>query len=185
MTTALAALDAVVVTWGEHGEKRYALGEILRLPGKTPQLDSNLPPGELIIAVEIPPFAGLSHYLKARDRASYAFALVSCAVAIDLEDGKITRARIALGSVAHRPWRTPTAEAMLQGQSPSVELFTAAAELALQGARTYAMNGFKVPLAKALIRRALLETTGLKPLQGPAGTAFAASVGGHAIHNLE
>ncbi len=184
MTTALSVFDAVLVTQGPSGEQRYALDDILRLPGEKPQLDSNLPHGELIVAVELPPFSGASHYLKARDRASYAFALVSCAVAVERDGDKITRARIALGSVAHRPWRLPAAEAMLAGEKPCIETFEAVAEAALQEAHTYAMNAYKVPLAKALIRRALLEVTGLKPLQGPAGTVFAANVGGHAIHDL-
>ena len=92
-------------------------------PGDRPQLDSNLPHGELIVAFELPPFSGASHYLKARDRASYAFALVSCAVAVEMDGDKIARARIALGSVAHRPWRLPAAEAMLAGEEPRTEIF--------------------------------------------------------------
>ena len=184
MTTALSVFDAVLVTQSPPGERRYALDDILRLPGDKPQLDSNLPHGELIIAVESSPFSGASQYLKARDRASYAFALVSCAVAVEMDGDRIIRARIALGSVAHRTWRLASAEAMLVGEEPGLEVFEAVAEAALQEARTYSMNAYKVPLAKAPIRRALLEVTDLKPLQGPAGTVFAANVGGHAIHDV-
>ena len=184
MATALSVFNAVIVTQGPDGEKRYALDEILRLPGDSPHLDSNLAHGELVVAVELPPFSGASHYLKARDRASYAFALVSCAVAVEMQDDRITKVSIALGSVAHMPWRVPTAEAMLVGEKPTAEVFTAAAEMALRDAQSYAMNTYKVPLAKALIRRALLEVTGMKPFQGAVGTAFAASIGGHAINDV-
>ena len=135
------------------------------------------------MAIELPAFTGKSHYLKVRDRASYAYALVSCAVALEMDRGRITTARIALGSVAHKPWRVRPAEVMLEGQQPSRDLFEAVAARALDGAQTYPMNAYKPMLGRALVLRGLLQTSGLEPLAGPAGTAFAASVGGIAgIH---
>ncbi len=179
MAVAMAAHEAVLVIEGPQGERRLAFEDLHRLPGTTPERDTNLAQGDLITAIELPAFAGNSHYLKVRDRASYAYALVSCAVAVELaDDGRITQARIALGSVALKPWRARAAEALLAGQLPGRELFAAAAERALAGARPYPMNQYKVGLGRTLVQRALLETTGLEPLQGPAGTAFASSVGG-------
>ncbi len=134
--------------------------------------------GDLIVAIELPAFTGNSHYLKVRDRASYAYALVSCATALEMDGDRVATARIALGSVAHKPWRVRHAEAMLDGQPPSEELFRRAAAAALEGAKTYAMNGYKPALGCALVERALSETAGLSPMQGQPGTASAASVGG-------
>ncbi len=178
MAVAMAAHEASLVVEGRNGTRRIAFEHLHRLPGDDPSRDTNLAPDDLIIAIELPPFRGTSHYLKVRDRASYAYALVSCATAVELNGDRIARARIALGSVAHKPWRLPAAETMLQGQRPSEELFRRAAEAGLQGARAYAMNAYKPELARVLVTRALSETTGLTPLQGPAGTAFASSVGG-------
>lgn len=183
MAVALAAHEAVVVTQSAYGEKRYPISDLLRLPGDAPHIDSNLLHGELIVAIELPPFHGASHYLKVRDRASYAFALVSCAVAVEMKGDRIDKARIALGSVAHKPWRVPLAEAMLEGRNAEADLFRQAAAVALESARPYAMNEFKIPLARELIARGLLQATGLAPMEGVAGTAFAASVGGVAVNN--
>lgn len=179
MAVAMAAHEAVLVVEGPRGSRRLAFEDLHRLPGETPYLDTNLAQGELIVAIELPAFAGNSHYLKVRDRASYAYALVSCAVALQIDAaGRIATARIALGSVALKPWRAHTAEELLAGQRPGRELFAEAAAQALDGARPYPMNGYKVGLGRTLVQRALLETAGLEQLQGPAGTAFASSVGG-------
>ncbi len=179
MAVAMAAHEAVLVVEGPRGSRRLAFEDLHRLPGETPDLDTNLAQGELIVAIELPAFTGNSHYLKVRDRASYAYALVSCAVALELDgDGRMATARIALGSVALKPWRVRAAEELLIGQSPGRELFAEVAARALDGAHSYSMNGYKVGLGRTLVQRALLETAGIEPLQGPAGTAFASSVGG-------
>ncbi len=178
MAVAMAALEAVIVVQSASGERRIAFEDLHRLPGEDPSRDTNLAPDDLIVAIELPMFVGRSHYLKVRDRASYAYALVSCATAVAMDGDRIGKARIALGSVAHKPWRLPAAEAMLEGERPSAELFRRAAAVGLEGARSYPMNSYKPELARVLVARGLAETTGLEPLQGPAGTAFAASVGG-------
>ncbi len=178
MAVARAAHAAVSVVEGRDGERRSACEDLHRLPGDDPARDTSLRADDLIVAIELPPFSGRSHYLKVRDRASYAYALVSCAVAVEMDGDRIARARIALGSVAHKPWRLPAAEVLLEGERPSEELFRRAAEVGLEGARTYSMNNYKPELARVLVARGLSETTGLAPLQGLAGTAFAASVGG-------
>ena len=133
-----------------------------RLPGDTPERETNLAPDELITAVDLPahPFAARSHYLKVRDRASNAFALVSVAAALDLEGGKIKTARIALGGVAHKPWRATEAEEMLAGKAAGEAVFRAAAEAALAGARGYRFNNFKIELARRTIVRALTTVAG-------------------------
>ncbi len=178
MAVALSALDAVVQTQGPRGKRSIAFPEFHRLPGNTPQFDTVLGQGELITSIDLPAFTGRSHYLKARDRASYAFALVSCAVVLEMDGGTIRRARIALGGVAHKPWRTPEAEAMLAGKTPSEALFRDAAKAAFASAKPLKDNAYKIPLGQNLMVRALMETSGLLPLQGPAGTAFASSAGG-------
>jgi len=157
MAVALAALDAVVHLQGPDGERQVPLVDFHRLPEDRPDVDTVLRPGELITAVELPPmpFARNSHYLKVRDRASYAFALVSVAVAVDLDDGKLRDLRIALGGVAHKPWRVPDAEAILRGQAPTAELLARAGEAAVDGAQAYAHNGFKIELARRAVVRAL------------------------------
>ncbi|WP_069638430.1 FAD binding domain-containing protein [Burkholderia sp. PAMC 26561] len=185
MAVMLAALDAVVVTRSRVGEERFLINDLLRLPANEPGLDSNLPHGSLIIAIELPMFGGISHYLKVRDRASYAFALVSCAVAIDLHDGRIDHVKIALGGLAHKPWRAREAEEMLSGHIPSDELFRSAAQLALTGAKYFSQNNFKGPMAIELIARGLLEAAGLEPLSGPAGSVFAANIGGVAANHVQ
>ena len=178
MAVSMAAHEAVIVIHSKAGERRIAFEDLHRLPEHDPSRDTNLACDDLIVAIELPAFHGKSHYLKVRDRASYAFALVSCATAVEMDGDRIANARVALGSVAHKPWRLSATEAMLRGERPSEELFRRAAEAGLEGARTYTMNSYKPDLARVLVARSLSETTGLTPLQGPPGTAFAASVGG-------
>ncbi|RAK62375.1 FAD binding domain-containing protein [Hymenobacter edaphi] len=178
LAVALSALDARVQTLGPRGPRTIAFPELHRLPGDTPHLDTVLAHGELITSIDLLAFTGRSHYLKVRERASYAYALVSCAVALEMSGGKLQRVRVALGGVAHKPWRLPAVEAMLAEQPPSEKLFRAAAQAAFADARPLKHNAYKVPMGRDLLVRALLETSGLRPLQGPAGTAFAASVGG-------
>jgi xanthine dehydrogenase YagS FAD-binding subunit len=158
MCVALAALDAIVRVRGPNGEREIAFNDFHRLPGNTPQRDTNLAADELIIAVDLPamPFARRSHYLKVRDRASYAFALVSVAAALNLSaNNKINDARVALGGVAHKPWRASAAEKKLIGQDANEETFRAAAEAELAAAKAYKYNAFKIELAKRAIVRAL------------------------------
>jgi len=157
MCVALAALDAIVRVEGLRGERTIPMGEFHRLPGNTPNVETNLQPNELVTAVDIPaiPFATRSHYLKVRDRASYAFALVSVAAAFELENGAIKSARIALGGVAHKPWRASKAEQALAGKAPNDQNFRAAAEAELATAKGYKYNSFKIELAKRAITEAL------------------------------
>src|SRR6202008_1099912 len=158
MNVALAALDAVVHVQGPKGEREIPIADFHRLPGSTPNVDTNLKEDELITAVDLPatPFATRSHYLKVRDRASYAFALVSVAAAMELDaDKKITAVRIALGGVAHKPWRAQRAEQQLVGKTADEKTFRAAAEAELAAAKSYAHNEFKIELAKRSIVRAL------------------------------
>jgi len=163
MSVALAALEAKIRVRGAKGERTIPIGDFHRLPGTTPELDTNLKPGELILSIDLPKsiYADHSHYLKVRDRASYAFALVSVAAALDLDGKRIRSARIALGGVAHKPWRSEDADKALTGSEISVEVFGAAATKALAGARTYSQNAFKVQLAKQGIIRALSIAGGL------------------------
>jgi xanthine dehydrogenase YagS FAD-binding subunit len=158
MCVALAALDAIVRVRGPKGEREIKFGDFHRLPGNTPERDTNLAPEELIIAVDLPAmsFAARSHYLKVRDRASYAFALVSVAAALDLDPNKkINAVRVALGGVAHKPWRANTAEKELIGKTANEETFRAAAEAELAQAKGYKYNTFKIELAKRAMVRAL------------------------------
>jgi len=163
MCVALAALRATVRVRGARGERTIAFADFHRLPGDTPQRDTTLESGELITAVDLPrsPFAQRAHYLKVRDRASYAFALVSVAAALDVADGAVRDAALALGGVAHKPWRVPQAEAMLIGRPLSVASMQAAAEALLQGARPHPHNAFKVELARASVVRALSNAGGI------------------------
>ena len=153
MCIALAALDAVVMVEGAGGVRDIAFTDLHRLPGETPQVETVLQPGELITAVTLPPkgFAGRSTYRKVRDRASYAFALVSLAAALEVENGVVTDVRIALGGVAHKPWRALKAEAALKGGPATAAAFSAAAETELADARGLRDNGFKIELAKRVI----------------------------------
>jgi len=160
MCVALRALDAVVHVRTRIGERMIPFADFHRLPGDTPEIDSNLQPGELITHITLPDarrFAGHSAYIKVRDRLSYAFALVSVAAALDLDDdGTIRAARIALGGVAHKPWRVEEAEALLVGQPAGEAAYARAAERILEGARGYGQNDFKIPLAKNAIVQALI-----------------------------
>ena len=159
MCVALASLDAVVHLRGVNGARAVPFVEFHRLPEDHPELETVLQPGELITAVELPalPIARRSTYRKVRDRASYAFALVSVAAAIEVEGGKVKDARIALGGVAHKPWRAWQAEAALKGQPATAENFRAAAEAELVDAKPLADNGFKIELAKRTITAVLEE----------------------------
>ena len=166
MATALYALDARVrVRAPDASERLIAITDFHRLPGDTPERDNNLAHGELIVAIELPvPAAGFarhSHYLKVRDRASYAFALVSVAAALDLAGGRIRQARVVMGSVAHKPWRSAEAEAVLVGQRADEATFQRAAAAALQGARPLAHNAYKVELGQRSVVRALMRAARL------------------------
>jgi xanthine dehydrogenase YagS FAD-binding subunit len=163
MCVALAALEAVVRVQGPKGERTIPFAEFHRLPGDTPNVETNLQPNELIVAVDLPPlpFAQRSHYLKVRDRASYAFALVSVAAALELDGGKIKSARLALGGVAHKPWRARKAEQALVGKRPNEQSFAAAADAELAAAKGYKHNSFKIGLAKRAIVQALTTVAAL------------------------
>lgn len=157
MSVALAALDAVVEVEGVRGKRQIPFVDFHRLPGNTPQRDTNLEPGELITKIILPPmpFARTGVYLKLRDRASYAFALVSVAAILELSGEKIKNVRLALGGVAHKPWRAIEAEKFLLGKTANASTFAQAADIALQEAKPLTHNKFKVELSKRAIRRAL------------------------------
>jgi xanthine dehydrogenase YagS FAD-binding subunit len=157
MCVALTALDAVVHVQGPRGERKIPISEFHLLPGDHPEKETALEHGELITAVTLPalPFATRSTYLKVRDRASYAFALVSVAAALDVQQGIVRSARLALGGVGTKPWRAEEAERALQGKRAGAAAYHAAAEIALHGARVHKHNAFKVELAKRAIVRAL------------------------------
>jgi len=159
MCVALAALDAVIHLRSVSGERAVPLTEFHRLPGDTPHIETALSPGELIIAVELPAlsFAKHSTYRKVRDRASYSFALVSVAAALDQEKGTIKDVRLALGGVAHKPWRAFKAEEALRGKASAPENFRAAAEAELAEAKPLRDNAFKIELAARTITAVLQE----------------------------
>ncbi|WP_019140576.1 FAD binding domain-containing protein [Noviherbaspirillum massiliense] len=163
MAVALAALRATVRVKGPAGERTIAMQDFHRLPGSTPEHDAILNPGELITAIDLPRTAFAQHacYLKVRDRASYAFALVSVAAALDIRGGIVRDAGLALGGVAHKPWRVPQAEAMLVGRPLDNQSMRAAADAVLQGAQAYKYNQFKIPLAQRSIVRALSVAGGV------------------------
>lgn len=165
MCVALAALDARVHITGPSGDRTMPLVDFHRLPGDTPHLDTNLAAGEIITAIELPPrgFAERYSYLKIRDRLSYAFALVSVAAALELDGQDVAEARLALGGVAHKPWRKLEAEALLRGQAATEANFARAADALLQGAKPYAHNGFKIALARRAIVRALAQAADATP----------------------
>ena len=165
MCVALAALDARVHVTGPAGERAIAFSEFHRLPGDTPQRDTNLQPDEIVTAVELPArgFAANYTYLKIRDRLSYAFALVSVAAALELEGDAIKEARLALGGVAHKPWRDPAAEAALCGQTANQSTFARAADVLLRDAKGFEHNAFKVDLAHRAIVRALTQAAAGTP----------------------
>lgn len=159
MCVALAALDAVVRVTGPEGERVVPLTDFHLLPGEHPERETQLRPDELITAVEIPPLSAArrSSYRKVRDRASYAFALVSVAAVLAVEDGVVRTIRLALGGVAPKPWRATAAEDAALGAAATPETFRRAADAALAGAQGHPHNGFKIELARRLIVHALTE----------------------------
>ena len=165
MCVALAALDAKVHVAGPARERAIAFADFHRLPGNTPQHDTNLRPDEMVTAIELPArgFAANYTYLKIRDRLSYAFALVSVAAALKFDGDTIKEARLALGGVAHKPWRDPSAEAVLLGQNANEATFTGAADLLLRDAKGFEHNAFKIDLARRAIVRALTQAAAGTP----------------------
>ncbi len=163
MNVAMAALDAVIQVRGPQGERAIPIEQFHRLPGDHPELDTTLQAGELITAIDLPApiFAEHEHYLKIRDRASYAFALVSVAVGLQMDKGKVRTVHIALGGVAHKPWRATATEQMLTGQALSADTLRDAAALAVVDAKAYSGNGFKIALAQRAIVRAVSTAGGL------------------------
>ena len=161
MAVALAALDAVVVVRDRRGEHNIPVNEFYRLPGDSPEHDTVLKPDQLIVAVELPAPApaALSTYVKTRDRASFAFALVSVAAEIELENGIVAGARIAIGGVAHRPWRAYKAEEVLLGSPPTEEVFVQAADAELANANPQSGNAFKIPLTRGVMVSVLRSLT--------------------------
>jgi xanthine dehydrogenase YagS FAD-binding subunit len=159
MCVALAVFEAKVHVVGPAGERVIAFDDFHRLPGNTPQLDTDLHPSEIVTVIELPAqgFANNYSYLKIRDRLSYAFALVSVAAALELDGGTIRQARLALGGVAHRPWRDAAAEAELRGKPANKETFERAANLLLRDAKGFTHNAFKIDLARRSIVRALTQ----------------------------
>jgi xanthine dehydrogenase YagS FAD-binding subunit len=165
MAVALAALGAVVHVEGRDGPRTVPMPGLHRLPGGEPDRDTVLEAGDLITAVEVPalPFATRSHYRKVRDRASFAFAVVSVAAALDVVDGVVRDCRIALGGVAHVPWRAGLAEPALRGAPATAAEFERAADIELAQAQPLRDNGFKVPLARNVLVRVLTELAGARP----------------------
>ncbi|KQU96051.1 FAD-binding molybdopterin dehydrogenase [Ensifer sp. Root142] len=159
MCVGLAALGATVEVIGPKGQRCIALADFHRLPGQEPDRDNSLEPGEIVVAIRLEPnhFVAHNSYLKLRDRLSYAFALVSVAAAIDLSDGRIVDVRLALGGVAHKPWRDPLVEAEFAGEMAEDATFRRLADRLLTGAKGYGDNDFKIVLAKRAIARALTE----------------------------
>ncbi|VWX54184.1 xanthine dehydrogenase family protein subunit M [Novosphingobium sp. 9U] len=162
MAVAMRALDATIITQTYEGDqRRIHIADFYRLPGDTPQIENSLEAGELITHIELPPPpAGKQVYRKVRDRASYAFALVSIAGVVDVKDGRIATASLAFGGLAHMPWRDPAVEAALIGQAPSDAVFTTAADALLSDAKGYGSNDFKIPLARRVLIATLRDLTG-------------------------
>jgi len=165
MCVALAALNAVVRVTGERGDRAIPFADFHRLPGETPSVDTNLGADEIITAIDLPAkgFADHYAYLKVRDRTSYAFALVSVAAALEMDGDTITEARLALGGVAHKPWRNTDAEAMLNGVNATKDHFEAVGEAIVRDAKGFGHNTFKIVLAKRAIVRALQYATRMEP----------------------
>jgi xanthine dehydrogenase YagS FAD-binding subunit len=163
MAIALAALDASVLITGPKGDRRIPFLDFHRLPGDMPEKDNNLQKGELIVAVDVPDnaFNKNVHYLKVRDRASYAFALVSVAAALDVTNKTIKGARLAMGGVAHKPWRLKEVEKMLLGKQASEATFKQAAQFAMEGAKGFKHNSFKIKMGENAILQALKTACGL------------------------
>jgi xanthine dehydrogenase YagS FAD-binding subunit len=166
MCIALAALDATVRVQGKAGEHAIQFQHFHRLPGDTPNIDTNLAPDEVIVSIDLPAKGFVEHhaYLKLRDRTSYAFALVSVAVGLELAGNKISDARLALGGVSHKPWRVPDAEKLLIGGPPDRQNFERAAEVVLAGARGFKYNTFKIELARRAIVRALQQAVDMEDI---------------------
>ncbi|MEG9524608.1 MAG: xanthine dehydrogenase family protein subunit M [Hyphomicrobiales bacterium] len=165
MCIALAALEATVQVSGPQGDRSIPFSEFHRLPGDTPEKDTNLTPGEIIVSVDLPESRFPQHftYLKLRDRLSYAFALVSVAAGLELDGDTVKTARLALGGVAHKPWRNREAEALLEGKPATRESFQAAADLIVAEAKPQATNGFKIDLARRAIVRGLEQAAAGTP----------------------
>jgi xanthine dehydrogenase YagS FAD-binding subunit len=163
MCVAMAALDAVIEVKSESGTRQIRIADFHRLPGDTPERDTNLRRDELIVGVMLPRsgFAGNSHYLKIRDRASYAFALVSVAAALQINEGGVSDARVVLGGVAHKPWRVASAERALIGKPLDAASIGSACDAAIQGAQPLRDNAFKVQLARRAVERALRTAGGV------------------------
>jgi len=161
MAVAMRALDAKVETVNHEGEARVIpIAEFHRLPGKTPEIETSLKSGEIITAVTLPPpLPGVQLYRKVRDRASYAFALVSVAAIVDSSRGRISSARLAFGGLAHKPWRVAQAEEKLANTSANASAFKAAANAVLDGARGFGGNDFKIPLMRRTLHSVLAEIT--------------------------
>ena len=164
MAVALAALDAKVNVTGKDGDRVIPILEFHRLPGDKPHIDTNLKEDEIITSIDLPAkgFADHYTYIKLRDRASYAFALVSVAIGLEMEGNTVKEARIALGGVAHKPWRLPQAEALLQGKEATKANFTKVAEAYLEGAKGYGDNNFKIELARRAMVRALEQALSME-----------------------
>ncbi|MCA1384512.1 MULTISPECIES: xanthine dehydrogenase family protein subunit M [unclassified Bradyrhizobium] len=182
----LVALDAIVEIEGRDGRREIALDELHRLPGDAPERESVLEPGDLIVAVRLPAaargFAAHARYLKVRERTSYAFAVVSAAAALRIENGRIAEARLALGGVAAKPWRARAAEDVLKGVAPAADAFQEAARRALEGAKPSGDNAFKIELARRIVVRALTLAAAGTPARIPAlpASPFASTSG--ALH---
>ncbi|MCF2147595.1 xanthine dehydrogenase family protein subunit M [Desmonostoc muscorum LEGE 12446] len=161
LAVVLTALDAIICVQGVEKTRRISIHDFYLLPGETPQTETLLQPGELIVAIEIPDFAYQSHYLKVRDRASYEFALVSVAIALETEQNIIKSARIAFGGVAPKPWRAWEVEEFIQGKAINTATFTAAAELAIKQAKPQTHNEFKIELVKRALIRGLSTSCGV------------------------
>jgi xanthine dehydrogenase YagS FAD-binding subunit len=168
----LVALDAMVEVEGKSGRREIALEDLHRLPNSTPERESSLAPGELIVAVHLPAasavFRSHARYLKLRERTSYAFAIVSAAAALDIANGRIKQARIAIGGVAAKPWRARQAEAVLADAAPDEAVFQRAADAALAEARPSGNNAFKIELAKRIVVRSLIIAAAGTPERLPA-----------------
>lgn len=165
MCVVLLALDATVHATGPSGDRVIPIADFHRLPGDTPERDTNLAPDEIITAIELPArgFASNYTYIKIRDRLSYAFALISVAAGLEMDGGTIREARLALGGVAHKPWRDLDAEATLRGKPASEQAFAQAADVVLRGARGYGHNTFKIELARRTMVRALTQAARATP----------------------
>ncbi|MHC2103817.1 FAD binding domain-containing protein [Methylobacterium sp. CM6246] len=165
MCVALAALEATVRVSGPQGERTIPFADFHRLPGDSPEIDTNLTPGEIVVSVDLPASKFPQHYtyLKLRDRLSYAFALVSVAAGVELDGDTVKTARLALGGVAHKPWRNREAEALLKGKPATRESFQQAADLIVSEAKPQSANGFKIELARRAIVRGLEQAAAGTP----------------------